>query len=167
MRSTLLLVFLAAVVSFAQSNQGTITGTIADPSGAVVASADIEVKNADTGIVYKGGTSATGNFVIPVPSGIYEMSVNVPGFRKFVQQNIQVAVATDTRRDVKLEVGAASDVVTVSDSAPMLKTESGEMSHLVAIKEAVELPLLTISGGGYAGATTMGNIRNPLQTSVL
>src|SRR6266853_3594913 len=103
-----LLCMLCALSAFGQSNQGTITGAISDPTGAVVASADIDVKNADTGIVYKGGTSATGNFVIPVPSGMYEMSVNVPGFKKFVQQNIQVAVATDTRRDVKLEVGAAS-----------------------------------------------------------
>src|SRR5215475_14013140 len=157
----------AGVCSFAQSNQGTITGTISDPSGAVIAAAQIEVKNHDTGIVYQGGTSSTGNYVIPAPAGIYELTVNVTGFKKYVQQNIQVVVATDTRKDVTLQVGQASDVVTVADTAPLLKTESGEMSHLVTVKDAVELPLLTISGGGYTGATTMGNIRNPLQTSLL
>src|SRR5579885_996948 len=166
-RGTLLFLFLPVINLFAQSNQGTITGTISDPSGAVVAAAQIDVKNRDTGIVYQGGTSNTGNYVIPVPAGFYEITVNVPGFKKFVQQNVQVIVATDTRRDVTLEVGQASDVVTVADTAPLLKTESGEMSHLVELKEAVELPLLTISGGGYTGATTMGNIRNPLQTSLL
>src|SRR5579884_1633760 len=166
-RGTLLFLFLPVINLFAQSNQGTITGTISDPSGAVVAAAEIDVKNRDTGIVYQGGTSNTGNYVIPVPAGFYEITVNVPGFKKFVQQNVQVIVATDTRRDVTLEVGQASDVVTVADTAPLLKTESGEMSHLVELKEAVELPLLTISGGGYTGATTMGNIRNPLQTSLL
>ncbi|MBV9505173.1 MAG: TonB-dependent receptor [Acidobacteriia bacterium] len=152
---------------FAQSNQGTITGTISDPAGAVVAAAQIEVKNTETGVVYQGGTSNTGNYVISLPAGNYEITVTVPGFKKSVQQNVPVVVATDTRRDVTLEVGETTESVTVSETAPLLKTESGEMSHLVEVKDAVDLPLLTISGGGYAGATQMGNIRNPLQTSLL
>jgi hypothetical protein len=164
---TTLVVFLTGLSAYAQSNQGTITGTISDPSGAVIATAQIEVKNADTGIVYRGGTSSTGNYVIPVPAGIYELTVTSPGFKRFVQQNLQVTVATDTRRDVNLEVGQATDVVTVTETAPLLKTESGEMSHLVTITDANQLPLLTIAGGGYTGATSMGNIRNPLQTSQL
>src|SRR5215475_13877731 len=169
MRSMLLLSLLLLVLAgaFAQSTNGTITGTISDPSGAVVPTAQIEVKNQDTGIVYRGGTSSTGNFVIPVPAGNYELTVNAMGFKKYVQQNIQVVVAADTRKDVKLEVGQASDVVTVTEAAPLLKTESGEMSHLVTINDADNLPVLTIAGGGYTGATTMGNIRNPLQTSLL
>src|SRR5215469_14791856 len=158
---------LAAATAFAQSNQGTITGTISDPAGAVVPAAVISVRNSETGVVYQGGTSNTGNYVIPVPAGTYEITVTVPGFKKFVQSNVQVIVATDTRKDVTLQVGEATESVTVADSAPLLKTESGEMSHLVEVKDVVELPLLTISGGGYAGATTMGNIRNPLQTAAI
>jgi hypothetical protein len=158
---------LAAISAFAQSNQGTITGTISDPSGAVIASAQIEVKNAETGTVYQGGTSATGNYVIRVPAGTYELNVTATGFKKYIAQNLQVVVATDTRKDVNLEVGQATDVVTVTESAPLLKTESGEMSHLVTIDTANQLPVLTIAGGGYTGATQMGNIRNPLQSSLL
>src|SRR5215475_13403340 len=121
------LVFLATTL-FAQSNQGTITGTISDPAGAVVPTAQIEIKNTETGVVYRGGTSATGNYLLAVPSGTYEISVNAAGFKKFVQQNVQVISATDTRRDVKLEIGSASEAVTVTESAPLLKTESGELS---------------------------------------
>src|SRR5215469_1378356 len=161
------LVLASGAAAFAQSNQGTVTGTISDPAGAVIAAAQIVAKNVETGVVYQGGTSNTGNYVIPVPAGTYEIMVNVAGFKKFVQSNVQVIVATDTRKDVTLQVGEATESVTVADSAPLLKTESGEMSHLVEVKDVVELPLLTISGGGYTGATTMGNIRNPLQTSVL
>jgi hypothetical protein len=68
---------------------------------------------------------------------------------------------------VALELDSSTEQVTVADTAPLLKTESGEMSHVVEVKDVVELPLLTISGGGFAGATQMGNIRNPLQTSLL
>jgi hypothetical protein len=159
--------FLLSAAAFSQSNQGTITGTISDPTGAVVPAAQVEARNNDTSIVYRGGTSSTGNYVVPVPAGIYELTVNVTGFKKYVQQNIQVVVATDTRKDVTLEVGQATDVVTVTETAPLLKTESGEMSHRVTSDEANDLPVLTISGGGYTGATASGNIRNPLAVSTL
>src|SRR5690348_16735184 len=133
---------LWGAAAFAQSNQGTITGAISDPAGAVIQGAQIEVRNSETGVVYSGGTSNTGNYVIVVPAGIYEIAVTVPGFKKFVQSNVQVVVATDTRRDVTLELGSAAEAVTVADTAPLLKTESGEMSHVVETKDVVELPLL-------------------------
>ena len=125
------IVILAGATAFAQSNQGTITGAISDPVGAVVQGAQIQVKNSDTGVVYSGGTSNTGNYVIVVPAGTYEIAVTVPGFKRFVQSNVQVIVATDTRKDVTLEVGSNTEQVTVTDTAPLLKTESGEMSHVV------------------------------------
>ena len=140
------IVVLAGATAFAQSNQGTITGTISDPANAVVPGAQIEIKNVDTGVVYRGGTSTTGNYVLAVPSGTYEISVTAAGFKKFVQQNVTVVVATDTRKDVKLELGNANEVVTVADTAPLLKTESGELSHLVTISDVDQLPVLTISG---------------------
>src|SRR5579863_9424435 len=128
--------FLAAAIvclsgfgAFAQSNQGTITGTISDPATAVVPSAQLEVKNTATGVVYRGGTSGTGNYVLSVPAGVYEISVNAPGFKKFVESNVQVLSATDTRKDVTLELGSSTEVVSVADTAPLLKTESGELSH--------------------------------------
>src|SRR5215472_12148285 len=99
---------LLAAAALAQSDRGTITGVITDPAGAVIASANIEVKSSDTGAVYQGGTSGTGNYVISVPSGRYELTVTVMGFKKYTRTNIQVSVATDTRQDVSLEVGAAS-----------------------------------------------------------
>lgn len=160
-------VCLTGVSALAQSNLGSITGTVSDPAGAVIPAAAIEVRNTETGVVSRSGTSATGNYVIPVPAGTYEITVTVPGFKKFVQPNVQVVVATDTRRDISLEVGEANETVTVEADAPLLKTESGELSHRVTTNDADNLPVLTISGGSFFGATTMGNLRNPLQTSVL
>jgi hypothetical protein len=161
------ILIFAGATAFAQSNQGTITGAISDPAGAVVPGAQIEVKNSETGVVFSGGTSNTGNYVIVVPAGTYQITVNVPGFKKFVESNVQVVVATDTRKDLKLDIGDTNEQVTVTDVAPLLKTESGELSQVVEAKEVQDLPVLTISGGGFAGATAMGNIRNPLQSSLL
>ena len=156
------------VSAFAQSNQGTITGTISDPAGAVIPGAVIQVRNLDTNVIFRGGTSATGNYVLQMPSGTYEITVTAAGFKKFVQQNVQVIVATDTRKDITLEVGQNTETVTVEDTAPLLKTESGEMSHLVTTADADQLPVLTISGGGVgASGNGMGQIRNPLQVATL
>jgi len=111
--TTVAALFLTAVSAFSQSNQGTITGTISDPGGAVVPAAMVEAKNQQTGVVSRAGISATGNYVISVPAGTYELTVAVPGFKKFVQQNVPVVVATDTRKDIALEVGQNTEVVTV------------------------------------------------------
>src|SRR5580704_700161 len=114
---------LFALGAFGQGDRGSITGTITDPQGGATPNAAIDVKNVDTGEVFHGGTSGTGNYVIPVPAGKYEMTVTVPGFKKYVRTNLEVAVATDTRQDVKLEIGALSETVTVSEQAPLMKTE--------------------------------------------
>jgi hypothetical protein len=110
------LVFVAAV-ALAQSDRGTITGAIADPAGAVVANAPIEVRNTETGAVYQAANSATGNYTMSqLPTGTYELSVTLPGFKKYVRQNIGLGMAQTLRVDVGLEVGATTDSVTVTEA---------------------------------------------------
>jgi Carboxypeptidase regulatory-like domain/TonB dependent receptor len=154
---------LLAFGLLAQSDRGTITGTIADPAGAVVASGKVEAKNIATGAVYEVASTDTGNYTIAqLPAGTYEMTVTVPGFKKFVRQNLTVQVAATVRIDVVLEVGATSESVTVTEAAPLLKTESGELSHNVSTDKLDNLPAITL------GATSgLGNIRNPLQAVTL
>ena len=153
--------FLSAVL-LAQTDRGTITGTIFDPAGAVVAAAKVAAKNSATGAVYEVGSSTTGNYTLPqLPAGTYEMTVSVQGFKTFIRTNIQVTVAGTLRIDVPLEVGATSESVTVSEAAPLLKTESGELSHNVGTDRINNLPVITLGGAG------VGNIRNPLQVVTL
>ena len=165
LRNCVFCLFIFALAAIAQVSTGTITGTIQDPAGAVVPGAPVEVKNMDTGAVYKGGASATGNYVIQgIPAGRYELTVTVTGFKKFVRQNLEVVVATDTRQDVNLTVGAVTDTVTVTESAPLLKTESAEISHTVTSNEADNLPVLTIGNQlGFLG----NGLRDPLQMVIL
>src|SRR6516162_9314991 len=131
MRPKKMLVYCALLVSgvFGQSDRGAITGTLTDPSGAVIAAAKIEVRNVDNGATYAGGTTATGNFELPqLPTGNYELTVTADGFKRYVKQNIFIPVAQIVRIDVTLEVGSTTDTVTVMELAPLLKTESGEIS---------------------------------------
>ena len=155
---------LFAGTGFSQTDRGTITGTVSDPAGAVVSAATIEAKNAETGAVYQAGTSATGNYTLAqMPVGTYEISVTVPGFKKVVRPGIIVSVAQTVRVDFTLEVGAATESVTVQAEAPLLKTESGELSHTVDYGRVDNLPLLTLQGTGSG----VGNIRNPLAAATL
>src|SRR5580658_7756299 len=146
-----------ALCAFGQSDRGTITGTISDTSGAAVSGAPVEIRNVDNGAVYKAGTSATGNYTLAqLPAGQYELSVTVPGFKRFVQKSITVDVAQAYRVDAVLEVGSNTESVTVTEAAPLLKTESGELSHNVAISTMDNLPVMSIgANAGQAG------VRNP------
>ncbi len=158
-RSLILLACLFWVALAAYGQNGSITGTIIDPSGAAVVTGSIDAKNVATGAVFHSGASNTGNYVIAVPAGTYELTVDAPGFKKFVRSNLEVQTATQTRLDVTLAVGAASETVTVTEQTPLLKTESGEMSHVVDTNQVNQLPLITIGAGT--------GIRDPLQQIAL
>ena len=154
-----------ALALFAQTDRGTITGTISDPTGAVIANAAVEAKNVATGLVYAAASSATGNYTIPqLPAGTYDLSVTVAGFKKYIRNGIAVEVAGIDRVDPKLEVGAATEAVTVNGESPMLKTESTEVSYNVTTATLDELPILSLAGApyGFGNTTGLGNIRNPL-----
>jgi len=153
----IVLLNLFALAAFGQT--GSITGGVFDPSGAAVATAAINAKNTDTGAVFQSGASNTGNYVIRVPAGNYELTVEASGFKRYVRSNVVVQTASDTRLDVNLEVGATTETITVTEATPLLKTESGEMSHVVSIAQVNQLPVITIGGGQ--------GLRDPLQQITL
>jgi hypothetical protein len=166
MRLVTVAVFLLISVfsAIAQTDRGTITGAVSDPAGAVVAGAAVEAKSVDSGTTYEAGTSTTGNYTLAqMPAGTYELSISVPGFKKSVRPGIIVNVAATVRVDFTLEVGAATESVTVQAETPLLKTESGELSHNIDYGRLGNLPLLTLTGAGAA----LGNIRNPLAVVTL
>ncbi|HVX57485.1 MAG TPA: TonB-dependent receptor, partial [Candidatus Saccharimonadales bacterium] len=94
--------------------------------------------------------------------GKYRLTVENAGFKKFVQENIEVQVAVTDRVNVTLEVGATSDTVTITADAPLLKTESAEQSTIITGERINELPL---NFGGGGGST--GNIRSPYLFNIL
>src|SRR5215471_19158093 len=130
---TVLCLLASVLTGFAQTDRGTITGSVSDTTGAVIPGVSIEAKNVSTGAVYQAGSSETGNFTLAqLPAGTYELSASLPGFKKFVRSGVMVSVATVLRIDITLSVGAADESVTVEEASPLLKTESGEVSHNIA-----------------------------------
>lgn len=149
--------FLAAFVSclLAQSDRGTITGTVADASGSLIPNADVRAANPETGLELKVKTTETGNFTIPsVSAGTYNLVVEAPGFRRMEQTGVRVQVAQTVRLDITMQVGSTSESVTVSADAPLLNTENAAQATTVNREQLNELPLNFAIGAGA--------VRNPL-----
>ncbi len=156
-------IFLLVLAAFAQSDRGTITGTVLDPAGAVVPAAKVTARHLETGTVSETTTTGTGNYTLPsLPAGLYEVSVEAAGFKKATQQRVQVQVAQTARVDLTLEVGALTESVVVTASVPLLRTENAEQSMNVSGDRINSLPL---NFGGGGGAT--GSIRNWLSFIIL
>jgi hypothetical protein len=154
---------LLSIAVFGQAGTGTITGTVTDPAGAVVANAAVEVKNAETGVPYPTVTTDTGVYtVLRLPPGPYAVTLTAPGFKKLVRSGLTVDAGQTLPLDLKLEIGSAADSVTVSAEGTLLKTESGDVAHNITLSQLDELPILGI-GGQNAGSN---GIRNPYNSAV-
>ena len=151
-------IFLFAGLAFAQTDRGSITGTVSDPAGAVVANASIASRNTATDQVFIATSTETGNYTVAqLPPGSYELTVDVQGFKKYIRQGLTLAPTQVMRIDVALEVGSNTESVTVTAEATLLKTEGGEVAQTVTSNTLNNLPLLGIGPNGASAA----GIRNP------
>ncbi|HJT86930.1 MAG TPA: TonB-dependent receptor [Bryobacteraceae bacterium] len=151
-------VLLLAGTAFAQGGGGTLTGTITDPAGAVIAGAAVEARNTDTGTIFRAVSTTTGNYTVSnLPVGPYELDVTAPGFKKFVRRNLTIQAAQTLPVNVTMDIGATTESVTVTAEATMLKTETGDISQNVNVETLDSLPMLAV-GASQAGSS---GIRNP------
>jgi hypothetical protein len=155
--------FLLTISAFAQSDRGTIGGTVKDPTGAAVVGAKVEVRNVDTGNSFNAVTTSIGEFtIVSVPIGKYTVTVSVPGFKTVKEVGLEVQLDQVARIEIPLEVGQTSDTVNVSATAEILKTDNAELSMDVTGEKLNDLPI-NFGGGGAAG----GGIRNWLSFTYL
>jgi hypothetical protein len=142
-------------VAFAQGSRGSITGTVTDPAGAVVAGVAVEGRSVESGSLFPTVTTETGNYTIAeLPPGNYEVTFTAAGFKKLVRGPLEVGARQTLRIDGTLEVGTAAETITVTDAAPLLVTESAEVSYNVTVARLNELPV-----------GNMGSVRNIVRTA--
>ncbi len=150
-----------APMAFGQGGNGTITGTITDPTGLAIAGATIQAKNAETGAAYTAASTASGNYsILNLPVGTYALSATVSGFKTYTHTNLVIAAAQTLRQDISLEVGATTESITVEAQASLLQAETGDVTHDVTLEQMDNLPLLGI---GTVNSGTSG-YRNPYNT---
>ncbi len=131
----------------AQGQLGALTGSIYDPSGAVVPQAEITITNMDSGTksVVKG--SSAGLYRVPVPPGRYQVEALKEGFKAAVATDIVVPVAQVVTIDLTLQVGSATQSVTVLAEAPLLTTSTAEVGTAITPQEFQTLPVILSDGG--------------------
>ncbi len=138
----LFLFFVVSRVLAQTSATGQIVGTVSDPTKAVISTAHITAKNAETGFARETKANAAGEYTLPLmPPGVYVVSVTAEGFKTKVNMNVTVQVATTATVNIALEIGAASEMVNVNENAEVLQTQDVSNGDTVSAGTVTGLPL--------------------------
>lgn len=136
------LVLTWASVLLGQQETGGILGTVADPQGAVVGGARLEIRNVNTGAVFRTETNATGYYSVPaLPVGEYDISVEAEGFRKVVRRGLVLRVNQVAEVNFVLELGPLVETVEVVGDTPLVDTASPTLGQVIENRRIQELPL--------------------------
>ncbi|MDQ2777590.1 MAG: Plug and carboxypeptidase regulatory-like domain-containing protein [Acidobacteriota bacterium] len=150
------LLFLVTALAWAQTDRGSIRGTLTDSSGGVVPGAAITATNIATGAVTPTTSTATGDYNIPsLLVGTYRVEVQAAGFKKSVRDAVVVPLGGVVGLNLALEVGTATQTVIVTGAAPILQTETSSVATTVEPNAYIDLPL---SAGGGRNASAFVNL---------
>lgn len=168
------LVTIAAlgVTVHAQLITGTVTGTVADTTGAVVPGVDIRLINMETGDVRTAASNELGNFqFLQLPLGTYTLEASLPGFKTFRRAGIIVETARSLAVPVRMEVGEVTEAVEVVAGTPLLDPVTSSLGSVVEEQKIANLPLLgrnpmglanlvpTVRGIGFFGGPVLSTWR--------
>lgn len=131
----------------AQTDRGTITGRVTDPSGAVIPGAEIAATNVDTRAVSRTVSNELGLYtILNLPIGTYNLEFKVKGFKTFTQDGVSVSIGQVVRLDANLAVGASTETISVIADASPLATETANVGTNMKGADLTILPL-SASGG--------------------
>ena len=145
MRVLLIALLIALVLSsptvLAQESRGTILGSVTDPQGAAVPGITVIITNTGTNSVKRTTANESGYYEVPLlDPGNYSVTVDGPGFRKFVRSGIILNVNSRAQIDIRLELGSVAEVVEVRADAPLLETTTASAGRVVDNRQVTELP---------------------------
>jgi hypothetical protein len=157
----------------AQTNTGRILGSVKDQSGGAIRGATVTVTDADRGETRTALTDASGEYVIPsLPPGTYKVRAEATGFKVSERTGIQLEVAKDLNLEFALSPGAVTDVVTVTEEAPLLDVTNNTLGGTLSNQTINDMPLngrdfqnlVTLRpgvqrypGGGFLSISSNGN----------
>ncbi len=126
----------------AQSTSGTISGTVSDPQGAVIANAAVTARNIGTNESRSTTTDGEGRYRFPnLPVGKYEITIQASGFAKYVRTGVELLLNQEAVVNAPLKTSAVEEVVTINENASLLNTTNAEVSTRFDSKRLSELPL--------------------------
>src|SRR6266576_2747152 len=135
-------VILSVLPLQAQVDTGSITGTVTDPSGAVVSGAKVTLTNEGTAAALAVTTGSDGSYTFsPVKIGSYKIDATAQGFKTITQSNIVVNVSANVLVNLKLQTGSVTETVEVTSSVPVLQTQDASVGQVMDSRNVNNLPL--------------------------
>ena len=135
-------VLVQSQYAFGQMDEGTITGTVQDTTGAVIAGAQVTLLNTDQGITLQTRTNNSGEYTFsPVRIGHYKVSATAKGFSTTTQENLTLNVSQVCLVNIQLKLGAATENVEVTTAPPLLQTEEASVGQVITEETKNSLPL--------------------------
>ena len=135
-------VLVQSQYAFGQMDEGTITGTVQDTTGAVIAGAQVTLLNTDQGITLQTRTNNSGEYTFsPVRIGHYKVSATAKGFSTTTQENLTLNVSQVLLVNIQLKLGAATENVEVTTAPPLLQTEEASVGQVITEETKNSLPL--------------------------
>ncbi|MBI4909887.1 MAG: TonB-dependent receptor [Acidobacteria bacterium] len=167
----LMLLALAASTAHAQESRATIIGKATDPSGAVIAGANVRATNNATNATVESVTNSTGAFDMPyLLPGVYTITVEMRGFKKSVREEVQLRIGDRMTLDFVLALGDVTESVKVTSETPLLEAASADMGLVMEQRRVQELPVVggnpfyltrltagVLSSGGRSAGNPMDN----------
>jgi len=147
--------------AFAQStNSSDLRGTVTDPTGSVVPGVSVDILNTDTGVTRRLTTNADGLYdAVSILPGHYQLTFAKEGFDKLVRSGINLTVGAVTV-NVQMSVGATQQEISISETAPLLHTDTAEQSATLEAQQMNELPNVSRDWGNFVrllpGASAQG-----------
>ena len=137
-----LLLVTALVTPAAAQTSATVSGTVRDPSGAVLAGVTVTAKSGATGLTRTAVTGPEGRYVLPqLPPGEYELRAELAGFKPHIRPDVALTVAQSLTLNMVLQVGDVAIVDVVTGRMPLVNTSSSELSYLVTSEQIEQIPL--------------------------
>src|SRR5439155_20073870 len=157
-----LLVIGCSSVLLAQVDRGNIVGTVSDPSGANVEAAKVAIRNLATDQSVEVTTDTSGAYAANLLRiGTYSVTVERKGFKKAVEPSVEVGVNQVVRVNLRLQVGAVTELVEVTGAAPLLQTETSSLGTIETERRISDLPL---NGRNFIQLAYLGPAANSGQT---
>src|SRR5438876_10615387 len=136
----LLLAFVP--LALAQLDTGTISGTVADQTGAAVPGASVSIKNIETGIVRRLVTNEAGRYeAVALPIGTYEVTASLAGFQTLVRDGIGLTVGRNAVVDIALQVGEVTQAITITAETSQTETTTATVAQLIDERKVLDIPL--------------------------
>lgn len=135
-------VLMSCSMAWAQQDMGSVTGTVRDPTGAILPGVRVTATETATGTTTETTTNAEGLYTLPaLKIGAYRVAAELGGFKRAVADAVQISAQSRVRVDLQLELGAMTEEVAVRADAPLLQTETSSLAHVLREEEIKELPL--------------------------